>query len=162
MVPDDYIRKQTLVGGERFITPELKEYETKILGAEERLRNLEYQLFQDILDDIQKESVPLSKTASAISVVDFLASLAVVAKRHNYIKPSVDESGVIDIADGRHPVLERIPLDERFIPNSIYMDNEDNRLLIITGPNMAGKSTYMRQIALIVTHGTDWKLRPCI
>jgi len=150
MVPDDYVRKQTLVGGERFITPELKEYEAKILGAEERLRNLEYQLFQDILGDVRKESVTLSKSASALSVVDFLASLAVVARRHNYIKPSVDESGVINIADGRHPVLERMPLSERFIPNSIYMDNEDNRLLIITGPNMAGKSTYMRQIAHVV------------
>jgi DNA mismatch repair protein MutS len=150
MVPDDYIRKQTLVGGERFITPELKEYESKILGAEDRLKNLEYQLFQDILDDVQKESTILSKTASALSVVDFLASLAVVAKRYNYIKPSVDESGVIDIADGRHPVLERISLSERFIPNSVYMDDKDDRLLIITGPNMAGKSTYMRQIALII------------
>ncbi|MEW6214347.1 MAG: DNA mismatch repair protein MutS, partial [Nitrospirota bacterium] len=150
MVPADYIRKQTLVGGERFITPELKEYETKILGAEERLKNLEYQLFQEILDNIQKESALLSKTAVALSIVDFLVSLATVAKRYNYIKPSVDESGVIDITDGRHPVLERIPSDERFIPNSIYMDNEDNRLLIITGPNMAGKSTYMRQIALVV------------
>ncbi len=150
MVPDDYIRKQTLVGGERFVTPELKEYETKILGAEERLRNLEYQLFQDILEDVRKESVTLSKTASALSVVDFLASLAVVTRRYNYIKPSVDESGVINIADGRHPVLERMPVSERFIPNSVYMDNKDDRLLIITGPNMAGKSTYMRQIALIV------------
>ena len=150
MVPDDYVRKQTLVGGERFITPELKEYEAKILGAEERLRNLEYQLFQDILGDVRKESVTLSKSASALSVVDFLASLTVVARRYNYIKPSIDESGVINIADGRHPVLERMPLSERFIPNSIYMDNEDNRLLIITGPNMAGKSTCMRQIALIV------------
>jgi len=150
MVPDNYIRKQTLVGGERFITPELKEYESRILGAEERLKNIEYELFQDILDDIQKESMPLSKTASALSVVDFLSSLAVVAKRYNYIKPSVDESGAIDIMDSRHPVLERIPMYERFIPNSIYMDTEDERLLIITGPNMAGKSTYMRQIALIV------------
>jgi len=150
MVPDDYIRKQTLVGGERFITAELKEYETKILGAEERLKNLEYQLFQDILDDVQKESVTLSKTASALAVVDFLISLAIVAKRHNYVKPVFDESGVIDITDGRHPVLERIPLDEKFIPNSVYMDNKDDRILIITGPNMAGKSTYMRQIALIV------------
>ena len=150
MVPDDYIRKQTLVGGERFITPELKEYESKILGSEERLKNLEYQLFHDIIDDLQKGSLLLSKTASALSIVDFLTCLAVVSKRHNYIKPDVDESGVIDITDGRHPVLERIPSDEKFIPNSIYMDNEDNRLLIITGPNMAGKSTYMRQIALIV------------
>lgn len=150
MVPDDYIRKQTLVGGERFITPELKEYETRILGGEERLKNLEFQLFQDILDNVQKESVILSKTASALSVIDFLSSLATVAKRHNYVKPIVDESGVIDIADGRHPVLERVSLSERFIPNSVYTDNKDDRLLIITGPNMAGKSTYMRQIALIV------------
>jgi DNA mismatch repair protein MutS len=150
MVPDSYTRKQTLVGGERFITPELKEYESKILGAEERLKNLEYQLFQDILDDVQKESMPLSKTASALSIIDFLASLSVVAKRYNYVKPSVDESGIIDISDGRHPVLEKIPMDERFIPNSIYMDTEDDRLLIITGPNMAGKSTFMRQTALII------------
>jgi DNA mismatch repair protein MutS len=150
MVPDNYIRKQTLVGGERFVTPDLKEYETKILGAEERLKNLEYQIFQEILDDMQNESDLLSKTASALSIVDFLASLSVVAKRYNYVKPSVNESGVIEIADGRHPVLERVPADERFIPNSIYIDNKDNRLLIITGPNMAGKSTFMRQTALIV------------
>ena len=150
MVPDDYIRKQTLVGGERFITPELKEYESKILGSEERLKNLEYQLFQGILEDLQNESLLLSKTASALSVIDFLISLAVVAKRYNYIKPSISEDGILEISDGRHPVLEKIPSDERFIPNSISMDTEDNRLLIITGPNMAGKSTYMRQVALIV------------
>lgn len=150
MVPDDYIRKQTLVGGERFITPELKEYENKILGAEEKLKNLEYELFQEILDNVQKESTLLSKTASAIAITDFLSSLAIVTKRYNYVKPSIEESGLIEITDGRHPVLERMPLNERFIPNSTYMDTEDNRLLIITGPNMAGKSTYMRQIALIV------------
>ena len=150
MVPDDYIRKQTLVGGERFITPELKEYESRILGSEERLKNLEYQTFQDVLDEIQKESDHLSKTAFALSVVDFLTSLSVVAKRHNYVKPVLEESGIIDITDGRHPVLERMSSDERFIPNSFYTDTDDNRLLIITGPNMAGKSTYMRQVALIV------------
>lgn len=150
MVPDYYIRKQTLVGGERFITPELKEYETKILGSVEKLKNIEYHIFQKILEDVQKETQLLSKTASAISVVDFLTSLAVVAKRYNYVKPAVEESGVIDIKDGRHPVLERIQSDERFIPNSIYMDTEDERLLIITGPNMAGKSTFMRQTVLIV------------
>jgi DNA mismatch repair protein MutS len=150
MVPDDYIRKQTLVGGERFITPELKEYEDKILGAEERLKNLEYQLFQEILGEIRKESASLSKTAYAIATVDFLSSLAVVAKRYTYVKPVVDEWGVIEITEGRHPVLERIPSDEKFIPNNASLDTEENRLLIITGPNMAGKSTYMRQIALIV------------
>ncbi|MDH5203033.1 MAG: DNA mismatch repair protein MutS [Nitrospirota bacterium] len=150
MVPDHYIRKQTLVGGERFVTPELKEYETKILGAEEKLKNLEYQIFQKILSEIQKESLMLTKTASALSSIDVLSSLSVVAKRYSYVKPSVDESGIIDITDGRHPVLERITLNERFIPNSTYMDTEDDRLLIITGPNMAGKSTFMRQVALII------------
>ena len=150
MVPDHYIRKQTLVGGERFLTPELKEYESKILGSEERLKNLEYQLFQDILDVIQEDSALLSKTASAISIIDFLASLSIVAKRHNYVKPTVDSNGIIDIEDARHPVLERISSNERFIPNSIHMDTEDHRVLIITGPNMAGKSTFMRQVALII------------
>jgi DNA mismatch repair protein MutS len=150
MVPDDYIRKQTLVGGERFITPELKEYESKILGAEEKLKNLEYHIFQNILVEVNKESSLLLKTAHAIAIIDFLSSLAVTAKRYNYVKPLVDESGVIEITEGRHPVLERISSDEKFIPNSTYIDTEDNRLLIITGPNMAGKSTYMRQVALIV------------
>ncbi|MGQ9569759.1 MAG: DNA mismatch repair protein MutS [Thermodesulfovibrionales bacterium] len=150
MVPDDYIRKQTLVGVERFITPELKEHENKIIGAEERLKNLEYQIFTEILEQIQKESSKLSKTSHALALVDFLSSLAVVAKRHNYVKPTLDDSGIIEIKDGRHPVLERIASIEKFIPNSTLMDTEDNRLLIITGPNMAGKSTYMRQVALIV------------
>jgi len=150
MVPDDYIRKQTLVGGERYITGELKEFEDKILGAEERLRNLEYHLFQKVLDALQKDVPSLTKTALALAVVDFLSTLAVVAKRYNYVKPEIDESGTIEIEDGRHPVLERIPSEERFIPNSINMNNTDDRLLIITGPNMAGKSTFMRQTALIV------------
>ncbi len=149
-VPEHYIRKQTLVGGERFITPELKEYESKVIGAEERLKNLEYQAFNEILNEAQKESPNLARTAHAIAASDFLTSLAVVAKRHNYVKPRIDESGIIEIMDGRHPVLERIPGEERFIPNSIYLDNEKQRLMIITGPNMAGKSTYMRQIALTV------------
>jgi len=150
MVPEDYIRKQTLVGGERFITPELKEYESKVLGSEERLKSLEYQVFQDILEEVRKRADLLSKTASSLSIIDFLAALAVVAKRHNYIKPTLEESGIIDIADGKHPVLDRISSDERFIPNSVYADTDNDRLLIITGPNMAGKSTYMRQVALIV------------
>ncbi len=149
-VPDYYIRKQTLVGGERFITPELKEYESKVIGAEERVKNLEYQIFNEILDEVQKESPNLTKTSHAIAAIDFLISMAIVAKRHNYAKPVIDESGTIEILDGRHPVLERIPGEERFIPNSVHLDNEGQRLLVITGPNMAGKSTYMRQIALIV------------
>jgi DNA mismatch repair protein MutS len=150
MVPADYTRKQTLVGGERFITPELKEYETKILGAEERLKHLEYRIFQEILGNVRKETERLFRAARAVAVIDFLTCLAVVAKRYNYVRPVVDESGVIEITDGRHPVLERMPFSERFIPNSTLMDTGENRLLIITGPNMAGKSTYMRQVALLV------------
>jgi len=150
IVPEDYIRKQTLVGGERFITPELKEYEAKVLGSEERLKTLEYQLFQNILELMQHEVPALSKTALSLALVDFLASLAVVAKRHNYVKPAIDESGVIEITDGRHAVLERLPSDAKFIPNSVYLDTADDRLLIITGPNMAGKSTFMRQTALMI------------
>jgi len=149
MVPDDYIRKQTLVSGERFVTPELKEYEARVLGAEEKLKHLEFELFQGILDLVQRESSALFGSASALAIVDFLCSLAVVAKRHQYVKPVVDDSGVIEIADGRHAVLERIPTADQFIPNSIYMDNDTDRLLVITGPNMAGKSTFMRQVALI-------------
>jgi len=150
LVPKDYIRKQTLVGGERFITQELKEYESKILGAEERLKNLEYQLFQEIIAEVQKETTLLSKASHALAIADFLVSHAIAAKRYNYVKPSIDESGVIEIIEGRHPVLERIPSQEKFIPNNTDMDTEDLRLLIITGPNMAGKSTYMRQVVLIV------------
>ncbi len=150
MVPDHYIRKQTLVGGERFITQDLKEYESKVLGSEEKLKNLEYHIFQEILTNLQQEALLLTKTAGALSLIDFLSALAVVAKRYNYVKPVVDESGVITITDGRHPVLERIQSDEKFIPNSIDIDTEDDRLLIITGPNMAGKSTFMRQVALTV------------
>lgn len=149
LVPDYYIRKQTLVNGERFITPELKEYESKVLGSEERLKNLEYQLFQEILQRIQNESSHLISSGNALAKADFLVSLAVVARRHNYTRPVIDNSTVIEITDGRHPVLERLS-PEQFIPNSVFIDSETDRLLIITGPNMAGKSTYMRQTALIV------------
>jgi DNA mismatch repair protein MutS len=149
MVPEQYIRKQTLVGGERYITPELKEYESRVLGSEERLKNLEYEIFQDVLEAVRRDSEPMNSTASALALIDFLASLSVVAKRHNYAKPVIDGQGVIEIIDGRHPVLERMQTDERFIPNSVYMNTDDDRLLIITGPNMAGKSTYMRQVAIV-------------
>lgn len=148
-VPDYYIRKHTLVSGERYITPELKEYEAKVLGAEERLKNLEYQLFQDILDKFRAENQGLLISAHVIANIDFLVALAIVAKRHNYVKPTVDNSSLIDITDGRHPVLERL-FTETFIPNSIAVNYETDRLMIITGPNMAGKSTYMRQVAIIV------------
>ncbi len=150
MVPEDYIRKQTLVGSERFITPELKEYENKVLGSEERLKSIEYEIFQEILVDVKENSDFLLKTASALAVIDFLASLSVVAKRYHYIKPVVVEESIIDISDGRHPVLERVLTEERFVPNNTYMDTSDNRMIILTGPNMAGKSTYMRQVSLII------------
>lgn len=149
-VPEHYIRKQTLVSGERFITPELKEYETKVLGAEEKLKTLEYQVFMEILDELGKEAPNFAKTSNATAYIDFLTSLAVVAKRHNYCKPVIDNSNIIEITEGRHPVLERLQSDERFVPNNVLLDNDAQQLLIITGPNMAGKSTYMRQIALIV------------
>jgi DNA mismatch repair protein MutS len=150
MVPEDYIRKQTLVGGERFITPELKEYENKVLGSEERLKNLEQEVFNEVLKSVQEESDQILTTAGTLAVVDFLTSLAVVAKRHNYVRPLIVEECVVDITDARHPVLERVLADERFIPNNTCIDMQDSRLLILTGPNMAGKSTYMRQVALIV------------
>ncbi len=150
LVPEDYIRKQTLVGSERFITEELKKYEQKVLGSEERLQQLEYQIFHEILDSIRKGADELLRTADALSLIDFLAALAVVAKRYKYVKPVMSEDTGIDIADGRHPVLERVLTDEKFIPNDTNLDTEDNSLLVLTGPNMAGKSTYMRQVALIV------------
>ncbi len=150
MVPEHYIRKQTLVSAERYVTPELKEYENKVLGAEERLKALEYEVFQEVIEEISGTVEGLLRTAQAVGELDFLLSLAVTARRNNYVRPVVDDTGRIDITDGRHPVLERVSTAERFIPNSSYIDTEDHRLLIITGPNMAGKSTYMRQVALIV------------
>ena len=148
MVPADYTRKQTLVGGERFITPELKEYEAKVLGSEDRLKELEFRVFNEILASAQQEADHLLRTSEAVAKADLLASLAVIAKRHNYIKPELTTDSVIEINEGRHPVLERLS-SEKFIPNSTYTDTKDDLLLILTGPNMAGKSTYMRQVALI-------------
>ncbi|MDA8169916.1 MAG: DNA mismatch repair protein MutS [Nitrospiraceae bacterium] len=149
-VPERYIRKQTLVNAERFITPELKEYETKALGAEERLKALEYGIFTGILEQINAQAQELGSTARRIGKLDFLVSLSVVAKRNDYVMPEVDGSLALEIEGGRHPVIERLALGEKFIPNSISLNEEDRRMLIITGPNMAGKSTYMRQNALIV------------
>ncbi len=150
LVPEHYIRKQTLVGSERFITEELKDYENKVLGAEERLKVLEKEVFSEVVQKAAYYAEALLDAATAIGEIDFLLSLATVATRNNYVRPVIEESGLIEIVDGRHPVLERISFEERFIANNTYMDTEENRLLIITGPNMAGKSTYMRQVALIV------------
>ncbi|MDA8434272.1 MAG: DNA mismatch repair protein MutS, partial [Nitrospiraceae bacterium] len=149
MVPDDFVRKQTLVGGERFVTAELKEYESRVLGSEERLKNLEYEVFKQVLEAVKEEADGLLKTANALAAVDFLTSLAVVAKRYNYVKPEIVDEPLLEIRDGRHPVLERVLTDERFIPNSTLIDTGDAMLHVLTGPNMAGKSTYMRQVALI-------------
>ncbi len=149
LVPDDYARKQTLVNGERFTTPELKEYENRVIGSEEKLKNLEYEVFQGILASVGKEADLLIKTAAGLAALDFIASLAVVAKRYNYVRPLMTEECLLEIADGRHPVLERVLEGERFVANSTVVDTSDSMLHIITGPNMAGKSTYMRQVALI-------------
>ena len=149
-VPAHYTRKQTTVGGERFITPELKEMEANILGADERARNLEYSLFQKLRDETLTELGPLQKTAGAIAVVDAISSLAETARLFHYCRPQLDDSLRLTISDGRHPVLDQNLVEEKFVPNDTELDGERLRLAIITGPNMAGKSTYIRQVALIV------------
>ena len=148
-VPDRYIRKQTLANCERYITEDLKRLENEILGAEEKVINLEYNAFVSIRDGIEKNVQRVQKSANIISILDVLASFATVADDMNYVMPIVDNSGVIDIKDGRHPVIEKIIGGSEFVPNDTYLDKGENRLSIITGPNMAGKSTYMRQVALI-------------
>ena len=148
-VPDTFTRKQTLTTGERYITPELKELENKILGANERLLALEHQLFADLLSTISAQIVRIQRTALAVAQLDVLAAFAEAALQNNYVKPEVDESGVIEIAEGRHPVIEQMLKGSLFVPNDTLLDEDENRMLLITGPNMAGKSTYMRQNALI-------------
>ena len=150
LVPDYYVRKQTLTNAERYITPELKELEDTILGAEDRLTSLEYELFRDVRKQISNNVSRIQKTARAIAQIDVFASLALVASQNNYCKPKINESGIIDIKNGRHPVVEKMITNDMFIENDTYLDQHKNRISIITGPNMAGKSTYMRQTALIV------------
>ena len=149
-VPAHYTRKQTTVGGERFITPELKEMEAKILGADERARNLEYSLFQKLREETLTELGPLQKTAGAIATLDTICSLAETARLFHYCRPELNQSCRLTICDGRHPVLDQNLVEEKFVPNDTELDGEKLRLAIITGPNMAGKSTYIRQVALIV------------
>lgn len=149
-VPDRYIRKQTLVNSERFITEELKNLEDTILGAEEKLTALEYDLFCEIRAKIASQVVRIQNTADQIALLDVLCSLAEVADNENYTKPVIHEGGEIRIRDGRHPVVEKTLADTPFVPNDTLLDYDSNRIIIITGPNMAGKSTYMRQVALIV------------
>lgn len=148
-VPDTFTRKQTLTTGERYITPELKELENKIMGANERLLVLEHQLFAKLLEDISAQILRIQQTASAVAKLDVLASFAEVAVCNNYTCPTVDASDVLDIVEGRHPVIEQMLKGSLFVPNDTTLDEGENRMLIITGPNMAGKSTYMRQNALI-------------
>ena len=150
LVPEYYTRKQTLANAERYITPELKELEDMILGAEDKLYSLEYGLYVDIRNRIAEEIIRIQQTAKAVAGIDVFSSLALVAERNNYVKPSINEKGVIDIKNGRHPVVERMIPNDMFIANDTYLDNAKSRISIITGPNMAGKSTYMRQTALIV------------
>ncbi|HCI74070.1 MAG TPA: DNA mismatch repair protein MutS [Lachnospiraceae bacterium] len=149
-VPADYTRKQTLVNAERYITPKLKELEETILGASDRLNTLEYELFVRIREEIARHTSRIQQTARAIAGVDVFASLAVVAEQNRYVRPKINEKGLIDIKEGRHPVVEQMAGGDLFVPNDTLLDNRKNRVSIITGPNMAGKSTYMRQSALIV------------
>ena len=149
-VPGHYTRKQTTVGGERFITPELKEMEAKILGADERARQLEHQLFQKLRDETLRELEPIQQTAFAIAVLDVICALAETARLFRYCRPKLNDTLRLVIKDGRHPVLDQNLVEEKFVPNDASLDGENMRLAIITGPNMAGKSTYIRQVALIV------------
>jgi len=150
LVPPEYIRKQTLVNAERYINEELKEYEQAVLHAEENSRRREYELFLMIRGDIARSIRPIQDTAAALAALDALASLASVAESYGYCCPVVDDSDAIEITDGRHPVVERMALSEGFVPNDTCLDLRENRFLVLTGPNMAGKSTYIRQVALIV------------
>ena len=150
LVPDRYIRKQTLANSERYITPELKEMENTILGAEEKIVALEYELFVALRNKVAKEVDRIKNTAYKIAILDVISSLADVADKNNYVRPILSNDGIIDIKEGRHPVVEKMINNEMFICNDIYLNKDDSRFSIITGPNMAGKSTYMRQVALIV------------
>jgi DNA mismatch repair protein MutS len=147
-VPPDYIRKQTMVNAERFITPELKQYEDKVLNAEEKILELEHRLFQEARELVARETVRIQDAARRVAVLDCLASLAEAAAANAYSRPAVNDTGVLQISEGRHPVIEQLT-EDRFVPNDTLLDTDDNQLIIITGPNMAGKSTYMRQVALI-------------
>ena len=149
-VPEGYIRKQTVATGERYISQELKEYEDKILGAEEKIKNIEYQIFEEIRKRVAEEGKRILKMAGIISEIDVLSTLSEVASRYDYTCPDINEGDTIEIIDGRHPILEKIIEGERFVPNDTCLDSHNNQIMIITGPNMAGKSTYMRQTALIV------------
>lgn len=149
-VPQDYIRKQTLANAERFITEELKHYEEKILGAQGKIEELEYEIFVKIRDEVKKDTQAIQQIAQAIARLDVLISLGLVAMKNDYVRPEINDSDLIQIEEGRHPVIEQMAQSDRFVPNDTLLDGHENQILIITGPNMAGKSTYLRQVALIV------------
>ena len=148
-IPEHYIRKQTLVNSERYISPQLKEYEAKVLGAEERIKNLEYELFIEIREQLYKEIEPIQQYVEVVAIIDVLANLAQLAYKNNYEKPEFNDDGLINIKQSRHPVIERLLKNEEFIPNDISLNDKDNQISLITGPNMAGKSTYLRQVGLL-------------
>ncbi|WP_427338729.1 DNA mismatch repair protein MutS [Caloranaerobacter sp. DY30410] len=148
-VPNEYIRKQTLANSERYVTPELKEMEAKILGAEDKIIKLEYDIFLSIRETIKNQIKRIQESARIIAILDVLCAFAITAYKNNYVKPKLNLDGIIQIKNGRHPVVEKTIGENLFIPNDTYLDNGKNRIAIITGPNMAGKSTYMRQVALI-------------
>lgn len=150
LVPDDWTRKQTLANAERYTTPKLKELEDTILGAEDRLYNLEYDLFCQVREKIYEKISDVQETAKMIAAIDMFASLALVAEQNNYVRPKMTKDGKIDIKEGRHPVVEKMIQNDMFVSNDTYLDDHNHRIAIITGPNMAGKSTYMRQTALLV------------
>ena len=149
-VPDDYIRRQTLVGGERFITPEMKEYESQILNAQERVSELENSLFRQVCQQVSDQSEAIISTAHALAQIDVFCSLAEIASRHGYVRPELNEGDIIEIKQGRHPVVEQMLEQGAFVPNDTSLSNSDTQLALITGPNMAGKSTYIRQVAIMV------------
>lgn len=161
MIPEDYIRKQTLVGSERFVTPQLKETERLVLSAETEINKLEYELFTEIRGKLQESIDRIQSTSKAISVLDVLAAFATVAQQNDYVKPEVNDGDVISIEKGRHPVIEKTIRDGIFVSNDVYLDRTDQNLLLITGPNMSGKSTYMRQTALIVLMAQAGCFVPC-
>ena len=149
-VPEDYVRRQTLVGGERYITPEMKEYESRVLNAQDRMAELETELFRSVCAQVAEHTGPIAETAEAIALVDVFCSLADVASSHDYVRPELSESDKVDIRQGRHPVVERMLDSGEFVPNDTDLDCDESQLAIITGPNMAGKSTYIRQVAILV------------
>ena len=161
LVPETYIRKQTLVNAERFITEELKEKEAKIIGAVDKIKTLEYDIFCELREDIAKEINRLKKISNIVSEVDVLSNLGEVAIQNKYVLPEVNEGDILDITGARHPVIEKLLKDKEFVPNDTYMDTDENKIFIITGSNMAGKSTYIRQIALIIVMAQMGSFVPC-